>query len=26
VYIIKGGKTALVSHHTFRCVSKILSQ
>jgi len=26
VYIIKGGKTALVSHHTFRCVSKIFSQ
>ena len=22
LYIIKGGKTALVSHHTFRCVLK----
>ena len=22
LHIIKGGKTALVSHHTFRCVSK----
>ena len=26
LYIIKGGITALVSPHTFRCVSKNLSQ
>ena len=26
VYIIKGGIAAFVSHHTFRCVSIILSQ
>ncbi len=24
VYIIKGGIAALVSHHTFRCVSKTI--